>query len=185
MNFQIQMREAINTNDAEALQHLLNNHEASNPLVAALALRTACEAKNIACVEILMPYAVEYFNQPEILSDPKNGKSMSHTPADMLYQLIFDTVVPSNNVKLFELFKNLLLSEKHLRQCQVVLVQCFELKHVDLIDCLLPFVDNLSAVAQYKPQAYAFFEERKAVYQNQKLTAVVGHTSHTHSGRKI
>lgn len=185
MTFQTQMREAINTNDTTALQHLLNNHEATNPLVAALGLRTACEAKNLACVEILIPYAAEYFNQPGIPADPQNGKSMLHTPADMLYQLIFDTVVPSNNVELFELFTDLLFRDNHVRQCQVVLVQCFDFDCVDLIDCLLPFVDDLSAVAQYKPQAYAFFEERKAVYQNQRLMQEVKRTSVSSISRKI
>lgn len=185
MTFRQQIFDAITNSTVEKLQHLLENNTFDNALDAALGLRKACEANNIECVNILLPYATEYFNQPDIPADPARGKSMSLTPCDVLYQLMYDTVVPSNNIQMFGLFTDLLTSEKHMRQCPVILVQCFDLEHVDLIDCLLPLVENLSAVAQYKPQAYAFFEERKALYQNQRLSHAVGETSVFSIGRKI
>ena len=143
---------AVTNNDVDAVRTVVGD---CNPIGAILALRKACEKQHLACVEALISYTTEFFNQPRKPLEPH--QSMTFTPCDMLYQLMHDTVVPSNNAVMFALFKDLLTNEHHMRQCPVILVQCFLLGHVDLIDCLLPFVKDLSAVAQYKPQAYTFF----------------------------
>lgn len=171
---------AVTNNDVDAVRNVVGD---CTPIGATLALRKACETQHLACVEALLPYTTEFFNQPPPPREPH--QSMTFTPCDMLYQLMHDTVVPSNNVVMFTLFKDLLTNEHHMRQCPVILVQCFLLGHVDLIDCLLPFVDDLSAAAQYKPQAYAFFEERKAVYQSQRLIREVDNTFVISKSRKI
>lgn len=184
MTFRQQIFKAINTRNIDALQHLLASEGLNNPIIVVLALRQVCESKSIEYVKALLPYTADYFKQPSFPEDPATGKSMSLKPCEMLYQLLYDTVVPSNNAQMFGLFKNLLTSE-HMRQCPVILVQCFELGHVDLIDCLLPFVDDLSAVARYKPQAYAFFEERKNIYQNHLLMNEISNAPMVSVARKI
>lgn len=184
MTFQKQIFDAINNNSVAQLQDVLENNTGVTLVAAVLGLRKACEEQNLECVELLIPYASKFFNQPYTSANNTFGQTMSLSPCDMLYQLMYDTVVPSNNAPMFELFTDLLVNE-HMRQCQVILVQCFELGHVDLVDCLLPFLDDLSAVAQYKPQAYSFFEERKAVYQNQKLNNALGKTFAPSVSRKI
>ncbi len=185
MTFQKQVFDAITNNTVAQLQHLLEHNTAHDSLHAALGLRKACEINNLECAQILLPYATKFFNRPKIAPDLECGESMSLHPGQMLYQLIHDTVVPSNSVPMFELFKDVLISERHLHQCPIILLQCLKLNHMDLIDCLLPFVDDLSILAGYKPHAYAFFEERKALYQNQRLSLAVGDTSVSSIGRKI
>ena len=170
MTPQDQLIAAVNNNDVDAVHNVVKD---CNPVGVTIALRKACEIKHLACVEALIPYTADFFNQARTPLQPH--QSMTFTPCDFLYNLMHDTVVASNNLPLFSLFKDLLIGQ-HMRQCPVILVRCFELGHVDLIDCLLPFVEDLSAVAQYKPQAYAFFEERKAVYQNRRLMAELGDT---------
>ena len=184
MTFQKEIFDAITNNTVAQLQHVLENNTSGSSVVAVLGLRKACEAQNLECVELLIPYAATFFNQSYTSVNHERGQSMSLSPCDMLYQLMYDTVIPSNNAPMFELFTNLLVSE-HMRQCPVILVQCFDLGHVDLIDRLLPFVDDLSAVAHYKPQAYSFFEERKALYQNQRLSHAVEDTRAPSIARKI
>lgn len=179
MTPQEQLMAAVTNNNVDAVRNVVKD---CNPVGAVLALRKACDNKHLACVEALIPYTANFFNQPRAPLEPR--QSMTLTPCDFLYDLMHDTVVPSNNLPLFALFKDLLIGQ-HMRQCPVILVQCFELGHVDLIDSLLPFVEDLSAVAQYKPQAYAFFEERKAVYQNQKLNNALGKTFAPSVSRKI
>jgi len=159
-----QLTAAVANNDVDALRRILSDCNFQNPIGVCLALRKACETRHLECVDTLIPYAAVYYNQPDILEGVVPGRSMLLRPCDMLYQLVFDTVVPSNDASLFKLFRNLLTSEPHIRQCPVILVQCFEFGHVDLIDELLPFVSDLSVVAQYKPQAYAFFEERSIAH---------------------
>lgn len=185
MTFRQQIFNAIRNNSVEQLQYVLEHTTAENSVEAMLGLRKACEAKNVKCAKLLLPYAAEFFNRPNISPDLECGKSMSLHPGEILYQLIHDTVVSSNSVPMFELFKDVLISERHLHQCPIILLQCLKLNHMDLIDCLLPFVDDLSILAGYKPHAYAFFEERKALYQNQRLSLAVGDTSVSSIGRKI
>lgn len=184
MTFQKQIFDAIANNTVGQLEDALKHNTSGNLVAAVLGLRKACEAQNLECVELLIPHAAKFFNQPYTSANNTFGQSMSLSPCDMLYQLMNDTVIPSNNAPMFELFTDLLVNE-HMRQCPVILVQCFELGHVDLVDCLLPFVDDLSTVAQYKPQAYSFFEERKAFYQNQRLSHAVGDTHAPSIARKI
>lgn len=179
MTPQDQLIAAVNNNDVDAVRNIV---EDCNIIGVTLALRKACEIKHLACVEALIPYTADFFNQARTPLEPH--QSMTFIPCDFLYDLMHDTIVPSNNLLLFGLFKDLLINQ-HMRQCPVILVQCFELGHVDLIDCLLPFVEDLSAVAQYKPQAYAFFEERKAVYQNQRLRQELDNAPKSSSVRKI
>lgn len=179
MTPQDQLIAAVNNNDVDAVHNIV---EDCNIIGVTLALRKACENQHLACVEALIPYTADFFNQPR--TPREHHQSMTFTPCDFLYDLMHDTVVPSNNLPLFGLFKDLLISQ-HMRQCPVILVRCFELGHVDLIDCLLPFVEDLSAVAQYKPQAYTFFEERKALHQNERLHQELDKTPKSSIARKI
>lgn len=178
---------ATQTNDVVWLQEVLQSN--TNPhkdIDAVRGLEEACELNHVSCIETLLPYAAEFYNRPAIIPSPSDTqRSMKLVPSDGLADLVVRTVVRNNNVDALSVFKDLLTSEAHIHQCEYILVKCFELGHLEQIDVLLPFVDHIDGLAQHKPQAYAFFEERKAVYQNQRLCLEVGNTPKSSVIRKI
>jgi len=187
MSIQKQIIDAVRLSDLEQLQHLLDSN--TNPdkdIVAVQGLKKACEINNVACMSVLLPYAAKFYNRPPtIISGSEALPRMSMHPSSALGDLLYSGILPNNSVEGLKVFTTLLTSQPHHHHCAPFLVQCFERGHFELIDVLLPHMSDLSIVAQYKPRAYQFFEERKAVHQNAKLSDEVAQVSAPKKTRKM
>lgn len=186
MDLHDQIFTAVDANDFAALDSLLSALT-SNRYHTLFAIQHACDQQNLDAVRHILPYATQFFFEGKGPRDPNVIGTMDLSPYDTFFELLHDRVIPTNNLELFTLFVPLMLHNINSAECAGVLIDCYESDQLELIDCVLPFMDDLSGFhGPYASHIGEFFEQRKAQYQHDTITQQVDkYTKSSNAQRKM
>lgn len=180
MDFREQLFTAVDNTDLNKIDDLFSSNKQEDPtfMEALFVMQRACRQQNLEVVRHLLPYATEFFFEGKGPRDPFVRRTMEVKPYDTFFELLNGFVLPTQNIQLFEIFVTLILNNIHSRERANLLVQYHKKGHSAEIDCVLPFVDDMSIFDHAPAEIKAFFEQRKAEYQKDVL---LGHIDGTAS----
>lgn len=178
MDFREQLFTAVDNSDLGGIDHLFSaiDPKSFEFMSAFFAMQRACRQQNLEVVRQLLPYATEFFFEGKGPRDPFARRTMEVKPYDTFFELLNGFVLPTQNIQLFEIFVPLILNNIHSRERANLLVQYHKKGYSAEIDCVLPFVDDMSIFDHAPAEIKAFFEQRKAEYQKDVL---LGHIDGT------
>lgn len=188
MDFREQLFMAVDNNDVNKVDEMLASITPKDPdfIDVLFAMQRACEQQNLQVVDQLLPYATEFFFEGKGPRDPSGISTLALTPYDTFFELLQDWVLPSNNIELFKIFVPIMLHNINSEECADILIDCYERDQVELIDCVLPFLNDLSGFQKsYAPHIGEFFEQRKAQYQHDTIMREMNGNPPSYAQRKM
>ena len=184
-----QIFKAVDVSDFAALDRLfaMQTNEIYNPLFG---IQHACNRQNLDAVRHILPYATKIFLNEKSPQDSNAIETMDPSPSAAFFEFMEFWVVPKNNLELFKIFVPLMLSNINLpansQQCADILITCYNNAQLDMIDCVLPFMSDLSGFQKsYAPHIGEFFEQRKAQYQHDTIMKEMNGNPPSYAQRKM
>lgn len=183
-----QIFKAVDASDFAALDRLfaMQTNEIYNPLFG---IQHACNRQNLDAVRHILPYATQILLNKKPPQDPTMG-TMDPSPSAAFFELMSSWVVPRKNLELFKIFVPLMLSNINLpansQQCADILITCYNNGQLDMIDCILPFMNDLSGFKRsLEPDIGAFCGQRKAQIQRDAIMREMDGSSPSYTQRKM
>lgn len=149
-------------------------------------MQHACDQQNVEAARHILPYATAFFFEGKGPRDPNGIHSMDLQPYDTFFELIHERVRPTNNVELFKIFVPVMLHNINSHECADILIDCYETDQLELVDCVLPLLDDLSGFERsYASHIREFFEHRKAQYQHDTISNEIEVNNFSNTQRKM
>ena len=180
-----QIFKAVDVSDFAALDRLfaMQTNEIYNPLFG---IKHACNRQNLDAVRHILPYATKIFLNEKSPQDFNAIETTDPSPSAAFFELMSFWVVPTKNLELFKIFVPLMLHNINSEECADILIDCYERDQVELIDCVLPFISDLSGFQKsYAPHIGEFFEQRKAQYQHDTIMKEMDGNPPSYTQRKM
>lgn len=184
-----QIFKAVDVSDFAALDRLfaMQTNEIYNPLFG---IKHACNRQNLDAVRHILPYATKIFLNEKSPQDSNAIETMDPSPSAAFFEFMEFWVVPTKNLELFKIFVPLMLSNINLpansQQCADILITCYNNAQLDMIDCILPFLNDLSGFKRsLEPDIGEFCEQRKAQIQRDTIMKEMDGNPPSYAQRKM
>lgn len=188
MDLRTQIFTAVDNNNLNTIDELFSSIPTQDFdfMNALFAIQRACDQQNLEAVRSLLPYATTFFFEGKGPRNPHTIRTMEFKPYDTFFELIDERVRPTNNVELFKIFVPLILHNINSYECADILIDCYEADQLELVDCVLPLLNDLSGFQRsYAPHIHEFFEQQKAKYQHDAISNEIEANHSSSAQRKM